>query len=374
LQIGLAMLAPLFLLFIVGSPVGLNLLARRYALAITIGALIAAPFLVPFMHFYPSFGKFTNPEFGTTQPFAYILLNLVISDLDFYRGDSLGTLPYPYLYVNYIGWIAVGFAALGCYALWRAHRTKLVVFLLSWTIGAMWISSAMLLAWIRDLTSPGNPLHELVIGMRHPSLIAGLAIPSVLALSATGVDYLIKHRPHGIHAKLWFNSVTATRIMRFDPRWLLVIPLALALRSEQRFAANFLTLSRQPIETMAPVLDALATTDVQWVSPPFGEEYWIGQLAERNLKWGTFGRVWHWKGRPDPTPVFEASRKGPPEGMIHVATVADIGIYAPPPGSEYAAVTHTDGTRTVCTASAVGGNIDVTCDLTQPGRVEVKEK
>jgi hypothetical protein len=374
LQIGFAMLTSLFLIFILGNPIGVKLLVRRYALACALGAMIAAPFLVPFLHFYPSFAKWNDPTFGSTQSFTYVPFNLVIADLNVFTGQQLEALPYPYLYVNYLGWIAVVFAGIGCYALWRSQQIRLTCFLMSWSIGALWISSAMPLKWIRDLSSPGNPLYEFVIGMRFPSLIAGLAIPSVLGLSAIGVDRLIKHRPVGSSVRILLSSTAeATQLVRFNIRWLLVIPLVFALRDAYRFDEQFLRVTRQPIESMAPVLDALATDDAQWVDAPFGEEYWIGQALERNLKLSYIGRVWHWKARTDPTPVLQASRKGPPEGKILVTTAVDIGIYAPPPGNEYAAVTHADGTRTVCSAHGTGGNIDVTCDLAQPGRLEVKE-
>jgi hypothetical protein len=73
--------------------------------------------------------------------------------------------------------------------------------------------------------------------------------------------------------------------------------------------------------------------------------------------------------------VLEAVRpnKDPQKGLAKVSTAAGLPIYAAPPGNEYAVVMHADGTRTVCSAHGVGGNIDVTCDLSQPGRLEIKE-
>jgi hypothetical protein len=68
-QIVFPFLAPLFLIFILGNPLGLKLLIRRYLLAIVIGVLVAAPFLVQYARFYPSFEKRKYPDFTATQSF-----------------------------------------------------------------------------------------------------------------------------------------------------------------------------------------------------------------------------------------------------------------------------------------------------------------
>ncbi len=370
LQLALIALSPLFLLFIIGNPLGSWFVLRRFVVAAGIGAMIAAPFL----HFYPSFGKWTDPIFDSSQPLQYVLLNLVINDSSFFHSEQLSAQPYPYLYINYVGWIAISFAIIGCYVLWHRKDWRLLSFLLSWSLGALWISSAQPLIWVRDLTSPESPLHEFVIGLRNPPLIAGLAVPTILALSAIGVQGCLDWKPKVVSLGLWTKEFgDFGRSYRPDRRWLIFIPLFFALRSEQQFGEQYLRLVRQPIEDMAPVYDALKTPAMQWVDAPFGDEYWIGQAIERNLKLSYIGRVWMWNGRQDPMPVLEASQKGAPDGMSLVTTEGKVKIYAPPSGNEYAAVTHPDGTRTVCSASGIGGNIDVRCDLSQPGTLQIKE-
>jgi hypothetical protein len=234
----------------------------------------------------------------------------------------------------------------------------------------------MPLGWIRNIGPEGNPLREFLLGVRNPSQIAGLAIPTILALAAIGVDGLLKRRPNGIHFELLIPSAGQTvRKLRFDLRWLLLVPLVFALSDVHDFSSRFLTLSRQPIGEMAPVLDALATPDLQWVGTPFGEEYWLGQALEHDLKVPHTMLAWMWKGRTTPRPVLQANRpeKDPPKEMDQIGTAGNFQIFAPQPGSEYAAVTHAGGTRTVCSAHGTGGNINVTCDLSQPGRLEIKE-
>jgi hypothetical protein len=263
---------------------------------------------------------------------------------------------------------------IGCYVFWRRSQYRVIAFLLSWTVVALWLSSAEPLRLVRDLSSPGHPLYEFMNGLRHPSQIAGLATPSVIALSAIGVDGLIRRRPQPFRLSLP-PPARALGSLRLDLRWLLVLPLAFALLDVKGFSEQFLTLKRQPIGEMEPVFEALATSDLQWVGTPFGEEYWVGQALERDLKIPYVVLAFQWKGRPIPPVVLEATRpdKDPQKGMEQLTTAAKLPIYVAQPGNEYAAVTHEDGTRTVCSAHGTGGNINVTCDLTKPGRLEIKE-
>ena len=371
LQIAFALMSPLFLLFLISTSIDLRRLCRRFALGIGIGLLIAAPFLVPLLHFYSSFDKFTDPTFAAAQPPWYVPMNLVIDDYGFYESRRFHMLGLPYLYINYLGWIAVALAAIGCLALWRRRDLRTLIFLVGWSLGAMWISSAMPLMWVRDLITPGSPVHEFAISMRSTPIIAGLAIPSILALSAIGVESVMRMRLDDIRS---LTEKTRGRLDRIDLRWVLVIPLLLALRSEETFARNYLQVMRQPVEEMAPVLDALRTSDLQWISVPFGEEYWMGQAEARNLKLATLGRVWLWRDRSDPKPVIEAIRIGaPPPGATQTQVLRGVRIYESSGGNEFATAAHADGTHTVCVASGVGGNIDVECNLPRPGRVEIKE-
>ncbi|HEY8476548.1 MAG TPA: hypothetical protein VIN09_06760, partial [Chloroflexota bacterium] len=60
----------------------------------------------------PEFGKDTDPQFRSAQPFAFVPLNLVINDRAFYTSDALQKFPYPHLYVNFIGWVPLLLALL----------------------------------------------------------------------------------------------------------------------------------------------------------------------------------------------------------------------------------------------------------------------
>src|SRR5204863_6622099 len=102
------------------------------------------------------------------------------------------------------------------------------------------------------------------------------------------------------------------------------------------------------------------------------EHAWVTPAEEKGLKltwlWG-----WAWKDRKPPDPVVAASRSGVPERMVQRSVVEGIAISTALPGHEYAAVTHPDGSRTVCPAQGLGGFIDVTCDAPAAGVLTVLE-
>lgn len=162
--------------------------------------------------------------------------------------------------------------------------------------------------------------------------------------------------------------------MSINPRWVLVVPLLLAISSAWSFGRQWVyTVDLPPGITF--VVDALHTPDLQWVNPPFGEHAFAERAMRANLKMSAGVRPWNWRERPFPEPVLEADRHGVPPGMHAepVEVVDQVPIYMAPSGREYASVTHSEGSRTVCRGRGSGGYIDVTCDLPQAGTLTVIE-
>src|SRR5690242_5070263 len=102
------------------------------------------------------------------------------------------------------------------------------------------------------------------------------------------------------------TSEVSSRSLVLNARWLLAIPLVLALAAARTFSTNWIqTLSMSP-DTFA-VLNALRTPNLEWVNPPFGVSLYVTPAVEMNLKLATGIRPWQWRDRPDPLPVLEAS-------------------------------------------------------------------
>jgi hypothetical protein len=109
--------------------------------------------------------------------------------------------------------------------------------------------------------------------------------------------------------------------------------------------------------------------DLQWVNVPRGEHDFVEPAIGQGLKLARdFFRTWHWKNRPEPLPVAGArieKQASDPAPAIY--------FYRAPPGYEYAAVVHPDGSRSICSAHGTGGNLDVACDTPQAGLFVLEE-
>ena len=121
------------------------------------------------------------------------------------------------------------------------------------------------------------------------------------------------------------------------------------------------------------MLDALRTSDLQWVNAPFGEHPFQLVAVEKGLKLASGIQTWNWKDRPYPEPTLEAHREGIPQGMTLSQRESVIPIYEAGSGREYASVTQDGQGRSICEATGHGGDIDVACATPQAGVLTVKE-
>jgi hypothetical protein len=374
MQAGFALTFPAALLLLPRNRERALLVLQRFAQAVAVGALIAAPFLIAFFHFLPALQKELDPTFNAFQPFNYIWLNLVIGDLRFHTTDSLIKVPYASHNVLFVGWLAVLLAIWGVHkGLARQDRAP-ILYLIALTILAFWIGSGGPLKWIGQ-NVPNQTIAEQFMRLRYGTLIAGLAVAPVLALAAVGLDSLL--RTVWPHVRFVFTSRAYASLrlpVVVDARWLLVVPLLLALGDARAFTTNWIGTVRASPE-LERALAAMRTPDLQWVDAPFGEHPWIEPAAAAHLKLASGVQAWRLAGRQFPEPYLAASRTGPPAGMspIPVQVVDGLPIYIAPPGREYAAVLDGASTRTVCTAQGLGGQVDVVCDVPQPGTVTVLE-
>lgn len=372
LQVALAWALPATLVLIPWEQGRASLFVRRYALAVALGLLLAAPFLVPFIHFLPEFAKDTDPTFRSAQPLGYLPLNLVISDLRFYDSDMLGKLPYISHYANFIGWLPVLLAFWALRGGRHREERRAIAFLAAFALLALLVASAIPLELLaRIITVPA--LAQLISGVRYTAFMAALAVPPILALAGIGLDQLLNMRHGRVLLSARPSETTTSFSVRLDFRWLLAIPLGLALMNVWGFSRQFIAVAPLSPEVES-VIQALQTPDLQWVNVPFGENFFVTPAVVRHAKLAVnFYLTWHWRDRPPPEPILEANRIGPPPGMVGTTTVDGVGIFASAPGREYAAVELDDGSRAVCTAQGIGGNIDVDCTTTRPGILTVKE-
>jgi hypothetical protein len=361
MQAGFIFMAPAYLILIWGSKSQMRRVFQHLLMAAGIGFLLAAPFLVPFLHFWPNFVKDSDPGFGAGQPLGYYLLNLVIGDRDFLFSNMLGKLPYPTLYTMFVGWIPIALALL-CLRLAQRKDYRILLFLATSAALAIFTGSTLPLKWLQ-------PELSFLAALRFAPIIGGLAVPPIIGLSSYALDRLLKIKWPKLNLGLSFEKPLFNWALNL--RWLLLIPLLLALQNGFQFDRLWLyTVTVEP--GVYQLLQHLSTTDLQWVEPPFGVHTFIEPAVAMGLKLSPGIMTWHWKDRNFPVAVLEANPSGPPPSADAIVDEVDgtpiYSVHTQP----YAAVM-ADTWGVACMASGVGGDLQVICSNAQPGKLVLQE-
>lgn len=371
-QLGAVAVLPLVLILVRGDQLALML--RRLGLSALVAFLIAAPLLVPMLRMASQYNKDADLEFKTSQSFRFVPLNLVIDDPVFYTTTGLERQTGAALYASFIGWIPVLCAMYALFALaarerWPGER-KHALFLVASAFGLWWIGSAMPLRWLIAL-SPLDWLDWRIAQIRNPAFIAGLAVVPILALAALGADRLWKRAWPELSFSL-ARGATQPLALRLDTRWVLILPLLLALSQAAHFSRLWVR-SERIDASLYTALEALRTSSLEWVSPPFGEQAYQEPAMRMGLKLSSDLKDWSWRDRPPPDPFLEArARSGAAPGLIERGSFGNHVVFEAGSERHYATVRHAAGTA-ICQGHGIGGDIDVTCNTPAAGQLTVKE-
>lgn len=361
MQVGLVLMSPAFLVLLWQDRFDSRLWGK-FSRAISIAMLLAAPFLVPFLHFSSQIVKETDIQFSSAQPLVYMPLNLVIDDPFYYRNNTFDKLPYPHLTANFIGWIPVALAVIGVIRA-NSENRRIIIFMLTGILLVYLTASGILLKSIA-LIYPG------IGGVRHPTQISGLAVPLLLVLASYGIDTLENMiRPIRWGSRSKETSATKYRLSLF---WVLIFPLlGLGLLQTYNFSAHWLSTVR--IEPRVyELINALKKPSLDWVNPPYGEHIYVQPAIEAGLKISPGSMTWKWRDREFPSASLEANRVGPPsENSVQVNFVDGITIYERT-DNPYAAI-YSGESVYPCLASGTGGKIRIECDAPQHGLLIVQE-
>jgi hypothetical protein len=361
MQIGLLFAAPAFLFLVLGRGWRLLPVWREYAIAIGLALLLAAPFLVPLAHFFPNFTKNICPDFSSAQPLEYLPLNLVIRDPVFFTNEVLSKPNYPHRTALYIGWVSVALAAL-CLKFARREDRRALLYLGTSALLVLLTGSGVLLSWVRPVVSG-------ILGVRHPTMIAGLAVPPILGLAAYGLDRLWGINWPRLRSEMGWGGKWLEFI--YTPKWLLLISLIWNLVLAYNFSSTWLHVMRLPAEVDA-VLQALHTPGLQWVEPPFGEHHYVEPAIRKGYKLNRGFMAWFWRDRPAPDAYLVADRKGVPPNAVEVGEALGVPIYRFTDFREYAFV-QSGYSVTPCDAFGAGGDLLVKCSTNKPGTLVVRE-
>lgn len=365
MQLGLiTAILPAFVVFFVNEQLQLRPIWREFALAGVLALLLAGIFLVPLAHFWPNFAKDINESFSFFQPIQNIPLNYVISDPDYYYSEVMGKLPYPWLYVQYIGWIPVLLALLPLRLARHAEQRVMLFFLVAMGL-ILWASSGAPVQLLQTVAP------AFAASIRFPNFIAGFGVPIILTLAAWGVDRLLKiNRPVLLFVASSETNTQPQITVKLSWLFTLVV-LILALRSAYRFSQQWLITAVQ-YEGIHLVLNEIKTADTQWVTLPLGEHFWVPDAMAANLKLTSQARPARWQNRVYPPPFFDVTRAPPGEDNPTAVTQVANAYIAHYPDNAYAYVV-AGIERIPCQAKARGGNIDVVCQYDQPGTLFVTE-
>lgn len=361
IQVGLIFIAPA-VLFLIWEDRFSQKLWKGFTQAIVIAFLLAAPFLIPLLHFSSQIIKWEDPQFTSVQPLAFAPLNLVIDDREYYFNQDLQKAPYPYLNAHFIGWVPVCLAVLGLSLLNHENR-RYILFLLSGVVLAFLASSAITLKWAASIY-PG------IAGVRFPSLISGLAIPLILGLSAYGIEKILSLKLPNFW--LGMGKEMPERFFSLPVKLILLIPFLLfGLRQTYQFSTHWIyTIKNEP--PVFEFIDALQTASLTWVNPPFGEHRYVEPAIAAGLKLSPGIMAWRWAQREIPLPRFEALRGGPPVDTSVVFNIVD-GAFIYFREWEYYASVASGNEIIPCMARGTGGRITIECDTPIEGILTVKE-
>jgi hypothetical protein len=390
MQLGLLLIMPAFLLFCFDEQLRIQAVWSEYALAFCLALVLSSAFLIPLMHFWPHIGKDVDPLFESTQPFIYNVFNLVINDIAFYQNSAVFPHPFPYLYVNYIGWIPLIFAIIAL----RRLSLRLFAF---FTVAIALIyagSSALPFKAIAYF----NP--DFSGGVRNPSLIAGLAVPLIIGLASIGLHNLISSQWPRIQITLP-NTLNKT----LNLMWISFIVGVVAIVPVYQFSQQWMSVYENEELLAESFAKSLQSDELRWVMLPYGDGYWLPLAFQSNLKIASVVRPWNWIERLSPDPAMEVRLTLPEEEPTRsdqsekdIQTVflqdgqADVFWYdgysgrlegrklqkidhftlIEYPSSFYAAV-QTEVGLIPCRAEGQGGFIEVYCTNDQAGILIVQE-
>jgi hypothetical protein len=362
-QIGMiTAVLPALLLFHIISGNRASLPVRPLLAAAGFTALFLAFFILPVAHFMPEWSKDVDPQFLSAQPIGYIPLNLVTDSAEFYLSTELNKLGFPFIYINFIGWIPVVLALVSG----KFVRPDQRPFLRTFWIALLFILIAASGILYKTLAAFSLSMFNMV---RFPGFIAGLAIPCLLAMAGISIQGLLD-RDWRVWIQLRRRESDAIRLSIA----IVPIPLAFALLyglfSAYRFGTNYIQVKAMT-RLQPEILDVMATDELEWIQTPYGDNDWIPLTVPRKMKIAQNTRPWYWVTRPMPMARFDTVDNPKPEGTP-VAVAGRFYIYEYP-DVHYAYVETESGVVEPCKATGQWGDLDVVCEANAPGTLHVRE-
>ncbi len=367
LQIGLIIgLFPAYLVFFFDKNRRIRPLLKEFLLAGVLSLLLAGVFLVPLAHFWPNFIKGSESGFNSAQALEYAPLNLVIRDFSFYLNQSLAKWATPHMYLNFIGWVPILLAVVALRLVPR-KQLRLLIFLLV-ALGCVFLTSSAVTLRILEQLRFG-----FITSVRYASVIAGLAVPLVLALAGWGLHLLLQCAWPRISLRRFASNHPWTA-RSFSIRYLvLVLPLLWSIAAAYDFSHPWLRLDRTHPDVYTALQLAKQPT-AQWIEMIYGEQFWTPAALDADMKLAKSIRPWDWRNHDLPPSFIQATRDPQQVDTTNVNYLGQVGQLwlVKHPQNEYAYI-NTGPQKIPCAATASGGDIDVDCSTNSAGKLMVTE-
>jgi hypothetical protein len=263
------------------------------------------------------------------------------------------------MYMNYVGWIPILLAAVALRLVPKENRRILLYCCLAISM-MLFLGSGVPFQWLFKL------MPEQAAAVRSSPVMAGLAVPFLLALGAWGLDLLLQRNWPTVSLETTSDSFRP----RFNTKYLFVAILVVgSLLSVYEFSKGWLETLEQADEAYE-VVETVRTESAQWVAMPFGEHFWSPIAAEAGVKLTKLVRPSDWRGREAPEPYISASRQPESSGT---AVFSQHGVYVTRDVTNQYAYVQAGAEVWPCGAVARGGHINVRCQGGSAGKLIVRE-
>lgn len=373
-QVGVVLLAPLILILFAQRRHIWRLATLRLLQVATLAFFLASLVLLPTMHYYHLIGKDLDPYFSRAQPFQFVLRNLVIGDRSYFESPTFrGDQGFPAWYSNYIGWVAIVFAIIGVASLWRQSRHE-ALFLVTTTLGALWLGSSALFIWISSVPAL-EPLHETVQQLRTASNIANLAVPPLIGLSACGVEWT-KHRldqRFRLRLTLKFPTTQIRPRLTIGLGLLVIVPVFASIDAVVESSQQWLRFEGN-VSPSSELASALRSDELRWIELSNPDPAIILAGLENDLDLADAWRPWRIEPERLPDPAIVLSLDSDLAGFHRIPAPTDIAVLARDDGNPYARLQSANGDVVDCVARGLGGRISVTCPAGIAGELVVQQR
>lgn len=331
---------------------------------------LAAPFIITFLMEYGSTYK-RNVDFELTasQPLGFLVLNMFIDSVDFYRMDILQKGAFPFAFSTFIGYPVLIFTLIGLYVEHdNVRRKTLIAFLVICAVNFILAAAIPQKILIQILP---ESLSIYLASMRLIVLLNGLAVVALIVASSYGLHAIWAFVKRIVIKQRIFNP----EIMPYMTQIGLILVLVWHIGTLRTFAQNWIVVQDIPQEAFS------TAADLRNLQPGYVQLFnsiYETPLLQQHTKLYDLVATWSWADQAPLPPqqyfILNKNEIADPENTKLISEYNDWRLLeSTDVNNAYASVTDQDGNIIPCQAESMGGLITVHCTTDQAGVLRVYE-